>query len=138
VQQHRVGVVQERKHARGPVGGEQVEVRHAPADQRVAAQVIGDVQPGDHHLGGIAARRGDDNAAARFNAAAEALARSFGALVIPIPPVVEPILAAEARMAPEDLAREREIGRALGVDAILSTALEAWRRERNRLEASRT
>jgi predicted ATPase/class 3 adenylate cyclase len=79
------------------------------------------------HLGGIAARRGDDITAIRFNAAARARAASFGTDVIPIPPVIEPILAAEARVAPQVLDREREIGRALGVDAILSTALEAWR-----------
>jgi predicted ATPase/class 3 adenylate cyclase len=79
------------------------------------------------HLGGIAARRGDAKTAARFDAAARARAESLGTEVIPIPPVIESILAAGARMEPQDLEREHEIGRALGVDAILSTALGAWR-----------
>jgi len=79
------------------------------------------------NLGATASRRGDDVTAVRFGAAANAAARSIGAELPPIPPIVEPIRAAEARMAPQDLEREREIGRALGVQAILSTALEAWR-----------
>jgi len=79
------------------------------------------------HLGALAARRGDDVTAARFNAAAQALARAVGAEVPGIPPAAEPLAAAEARMAPDALERERGIGRALGVPSILSTALAAWR-----------
>src|SRR6185503_21153060 len=82
------------------------------------------------HLGALAARRGDDVTAVRVDAAARDLARSVGAEAPGIPPIVEPLRAAEARMTPEELAREQEMGRALGVQSILSAALEAWRASR--------
>jgi len=82
------------------------------------------------HLGALAARRGDDVTAVRFDAAARDLARSVGAEAPGIPPIVEPLRAAMARMTPEELAREQGIGRALGVQSILSAALEAWRASR--------
>jgi predicted ATPase/class 3 adenylate cyclase len=82
------------------------------------------------HLGALAARRGDDVTAARFNAAALGLAHSVGAQSPGIPPVMEPLTAAEARLDPDALAREQGVGRALGVRSILSTALEAWRATR--------
>jgi predicted ATPase/class 3 adenylate cyclase len=78
------------------------------------------------HLGALAAKRGDDVTAVRFSAAAVAASNAVGANPPPIPPIIDPIRAAEARMAPADLQREREVGRALGMDSILSAALEAW------------
>jgi len=78
-------------------------------------------------LGALAARRGDDAQAVRIAAAVEAGARSVGVEMPRIPPIVEPIQAAAARMAPDDLQRERQIGVALGVKSILTPALEAWR-----------
>ena len=40
-----MGVVQQGEHARGPVGGVQVEVGHAPPEQRVSlAEVVVDVE----------------------------------------------------------------------------------------------
>jgi hypothetical protein len=78
-------------------------------------------------LGALAARNGDVVTAVRFNAAALAAAAAIGVEAPGIPPIKEPLQQAEASLAPEDLQREQEIGRALGVQSILSTALEAWR-----------
>jgi len=78
-------------------------------------------------LGALAARRGDDAQAVRIAAAVEAGARSVGVEMPRIPPIVEPLQAAAARMAPDDLQRERQIGVALGVKSILTPALESWR-----------
>ena len=41
--------MQEREHPQRAVGGDQVEIRHAPAEQRVPlAEVVVDVEPGQH------------------------------------------------------------------------------------------
>jgi len=78
-------------------------------------------------LGALAARRGDDVQAVRIAAAVDAGARSVGVEMPRIPPIVEPLEAAAARMASDDLQRERQIGVALGVESLLTPALEAWR-----------
>jgi len=112
-----------------------IEGKLADAENHALAAAEAFVRDGDvsgeilsvQQLGALAARRGDDITAARFRAAALAATRSLGADLPPIPPILEPLEAAEARMTPEDLEREQELGRALGVQAILSTALEAWR-----------
>ena len=78
-------------------------------------------------LGSLAARRGDDLTAIRHGAAVRAAAVGIGAELPRIPPIVDPIEAAEGRVAPDDLRRERDIGVALGAQSILSTALETWR-----------
>jgi hypothetical protein len=78
-------------------------------------------------LGSLAARRGDDRTAARFGAAADAAGREIGVDLPRIPPIVIPLFEARARLAPEDLERESELGVALGAKAILDTALESWR-----------
>ena len=78
-------------------------------------------------LGSLAARRGDDRTAARFDAAAQAAGREVGVDLPRIPPIVIPLDEAIARLAPEDLERESELGVALGAKAILDTALESWR-----------
>ncbi|HTK45194.1 MAG TPA: adenylate/guanylate cyclase domain-containing protein [Patescibacteria group bacterium] len=112
-----------------------IEGKLADAEFHALAAAEAFVRDGDisgeilsvQQLGALAARRGDDVTAARFKAAALAAMRSLGADLPPIPPILEPLEEAAARMAPEDLEREQEIGRALGVQAILSTALEAWR-----------
>jgi predicted ATPase/class 3 adenylate cyclase len=77
-------------------------------------------------LGSIAARRGDDQLAARLSAAAHAAAREIGIELPRIPPIVEPLDAALARLSPEELTRESEVGVALGAKSILMTALEGW------------
>jgi len=112
-----------------------IEGQLAAAERRVLAAADIFTRGGDvtgqvlavQHLGAIAARRGDAVTAVRFNAAAVAAASSFGSEPPPIPPIVDPLREAVASLAPEDLTREQEIGRALGVEAILSTALESWR-----------
>jgi predicted ATPase/class 3 adenylate cyclase len=81
-------------------------------------------------LGSLAARRGDDLTAVRFGAAAEAAAREIGVDLPRIPPIVIPVDEARARLAPEDLERESELGVALGAKAILDTAIESWRASR--------
>ena len=49
VEEHGPGVVQQGEHARGTVGGVQVEVGHAPPEQRVSlAEVVVDVETGEH------------------------------------------------------------------------------------------
>jgi predicted ATPase/class 3 adenylate cyclase len=78
-------------------------------------------------LGSLAARRGDDATAARLDAAAHAAGRELGVDLPRIAPIVTPLDEARARLAPEDLERESELGVALGAKAILDTALESWR-----------
>jgi hypothetical protein len=78
-------------------------------------------------LGSFAARRRDDRTAARFGAAANAAGREVGVDLPRIPPIVIPLDEARARLAPEDLVRESQLGVALGAKAILDTALESWR-----------
>jgi hypothetical protein len=51
----------------------------------------------------------------------------IGAELPRIPPSVQPIEAAEARVAPDALRRERDISVALGAQSILGTALETLR-----------
>ena len=49
VEEHGPGVVQQGEHARRTVGGVQVEVGHAPPEQRVSlSEVVVDVETGDH------------------------------------------------------------------------------------------
>jgi non-specific serine/threonine protein kinase len=76
-------------------------------------------------LGALAVRRGDDVTGVRNGAAANAAAHAIGAELPRIPPIIEPIEEAEARLSEDDLRREREIGVALGATSILSTALAA-------------
>lgn len=107
----------------------------AAADDRVgrAAEVF--VRDGDvagqvvsvQCLGSLAARRGDDLTAARFGSAADAAGHEMGIDLPRIPPIVIPLDEARARLAPEDLERESELGVALGAKAILDTAIESWR-----------
>src|SRR6202011_5126494 len=48
VEEHGPGVVQQGEYARGTVGGMQVEVGHAPPEQRVSlSEVVVDVEPGE-------------------------------------------------------------------------------------------
>jgi hypothetical protein len=108
------------------------------ADDRVGRSAEVFVRDGDiagqtvavQCLGSLAARRGDDVTAARFAAAAEAAGREMGVDLPRIPPIVIPLDEARARLAPEDLARESELGVALGAKAILDTAIESWRASR--------
>ena len=78
-------------------------------------------------LGAVAALRGDDVTATRNQAAAESAARRIGAELPRIPPIVGPLEAAAARLAPDDLQRERGIGVALGAKSMLATALASRR-----------
>jgi hypothetical protein len=56
VEEHRPGVVQQGEHARGTVVGVQVEVGHAPPEQRVSlSEVVVDVESGEHR-GDVLAR----------------------------------------------------------------------------------
>ena len=56
VEEHGPGVVQQVEDARGAVGGLQVEVGHAPPEQRVSlAEVVVDVEAGEHR-GDVRAR----------------------------------------------------------------------------------
>ena len=49
VEEHGPGVVQQGEDARGTVGGVQVEVGHAPPEQRVSlSEVVVDVETGEH------------------------------------------------------------------------------------------
>jgi hypothetical protein len=82
-------------------------------------------------LGALAARRGDDVTSVRLAAAAEAAAHDIGAELPAIPPILEPISAARARISPAVLQRERDIGIAIGAKSILSAALAAWRSGRS-------
>jgi predicted ATPase/class 3 adenylate cyclase len=77
-------------------------------------------------LGALAARRGDDVTGVRLGAATSTAARAIGVELPRIPPIIDPIEEAEARLPREQLRREQEIGVALGAKSILSTALEAW------------
>jgi len=107
----------------------------ADAERRVLAAADIFTRGGDvtgqvlavQHLGAIAARRGDDVTAVRFNAAAMAAASSFGSQPPPIPPIIEPLNAAAARLSAEDRRREEELGAAIGAASILASVLEPWR-----------
>jgi non-specific serine/threonine protein kinase len=85
-------------------------------------------------LGSIAARRGDNVTAVRIAAAAEAAAHAIGAEIPQIPPIVEQLAAAAAKLKPADLAREREIGIALGLRSLLSAGLGSQRANRSSAE----
>ena len=105
------------------------------AEQRLLAAADVFVRDGDttgeviavQALGAFAAKGGDLVTAVRFNAAALAAAAAIGVETPGIPPITEPLKDAEAQLAPEEREREREIGRALGAQAILSTAIESSR-----------
>ncbi len=66
-------------------------------------------------------------AAGRMAAAASAAAKAVGAGIPRFPPIFDPLDAAAASLAPEDLQREREVGVALGLKSMLATTLESWR-----------
>src|SRR3989441_13348683 len=49
VEQHRPGIVQEGEYPQRAAGGAQVEIGHTAPEQRVSpAEVVGDVEAGDH------------------------------------------------------------------------------------------
>jgi len=49
VEQHRTGIVQQAEHPHRSAGGDQVEIGHAAAEQRVSlTEVVVDVEAGDH------------------------------------------------------------------------------------------
>src|SRR5262249_27701249 len=49
VEEHRPSVVEQREHARGTLGGAQVQVGHAATEQWVSvSQVVVDIETGDH------------------------------------------------------------------------------------------
>ena len=84
-------------------------------------------------LGFIAATRGDDVAAVRFGAAAQAAAHSFGAEL----PRIEEYQPTRSGRGPDGAEGSRpgaKIGEALQQESILSTALEAWRGAPNERE----
>jgi predicted ATPase/class 3 adenylate cyclase len=78
-------------------------------------------------LGAIAAKRGDDRTAVRYRAAAVTAARASGAEPPQIPPIIEPLDAAAARMSAEEIRREEGLGAAIGMRSILTSLLETWR-----------
>jgi hypothetical protein len=56
VEEHRPGLVQQGEHPQRAVAGDQVEIRHAPSEQRVSvAEVVVNVQAG--HLSGHSSPR---------------------------------------------------------------------------------
>jgi predicted ATPase/class 3 adenylate cyclase len=111
------------------------EGNRSDAEQRLLAAADVFARDGDttgeviavQALGAFAAKGGDVVTAVRFNAAALAAAAAIGVEAPGIPPITAPLKEAEAQLAPEDLEREQGIGRALGAQAILSTAIESSR-----------
>ena len=74
-------------------------------------------------LAALAARRGDDSTAMRMEAAARAAARVDGSELPGIGPLVVPLQEAAARLPSDVVERERAIGVAIGMAAMLEAAV---------------